>query len=183
MKALKSLTCSNHQSSARVVDGKLVLSFPHAITPVVWQMDLTQVKASALEVHEDKTTGVATLVLKTPGGSNTDVAPFEKKSQAVEALMAVSRALESAQGQIRVVAAGEAATYAQAPRKPFSPGKWIAAVLALFMLFILFNIWGSNLPQRPSSVESASSADPSAPRPEAEAGVPLSADDFLNNNQ
>ncbi len=177
--ALKSLSCSNHQASARVVDGKLVLSFPHAITPVVWQMDLTQVKASALEVHENKDTGVATLVLKTPGGSGSDVAPFEKKSQAVEALMAVSRALENAQGQIR-----PAAVETMAPahtRQPFSPGKWIAAILALFMIFILFNIWGSNLPQ-PSMVAGETSGGLAAQAPAAEAGVPLSADDFLNNN-
>jgi hypothetical protein len=177
MKALKSLSSSNNQSSARVVDGKLVLSFPHAITPVVWQMDLTQAKSSALEVHENKDTGVATLVLKTPGSGSTDVAPFEKKSQAVEALMAVSRALESAHGQIR---AGMAETVVTArPPAPFSPGKWIAAVLALFMLFILFNIWGANLPRSPSTVENP--AEFGAGQVQDQAGVPLSADEFLTN--
>jgi hypothetical protein len=178
--ALKSLTSSNNQSSARVVDGKLVLSFPHAITPVVWQMDLTQAKASALEVHENKDSGVSTLVLKTPGGSNTDIAPFEKKSQAVEALMAISRALENAQGQIRsgTTPYETVGTVHHHPRRGFTPGKWVAAVLALFMLLILINIWGSNLPRSPSSVTQDTSI---AQDPASQAGVPMSADDFLTS--
>ena len=49
--AIKAMGHGNYQSSARVVDGKLILSFPHALTPVVWQMDLSQTKASALEVQ------------------------------------------------------------------------------------------------------------------------------------
>ncbi len=176
--ALKSLNYSSNQASASVVDGKLILSFPHAITPVVWQMDLSQAKASALEVHENKDTGVATLVLKTPGGSNTDIAPFEKKSQAVDGLMAASRALESAHGQIRGVASDNIAM--TRPREAASTGKWIAAILALVMLFVLVNIWGSNLPQGPASVSNATSS--LSPPPMAEQnGVPLSAEDLLSN--
>ena len=177
--ALKSITGCNSQGSARVVDGKLILSFPHAITPVVWQMDLTQVKASALEVHENKDKGTATLVLKTPGGANTDIAPFEQKSQAVSALMAVSRALESAQGQIRPTAAVETINYGGA-RRSSGFGKALAVILGLVLLFILVNIWGSNLPQAPAGYE-GNSADATATSAPVETGVPLSADEFLNS--
>ena len=47
--ALKNISNKNG-ASANVVDGKLILSFPHAQTPVLWQMDLAQAKASAIEV-------------------------------------------------------------------------------------------------------------------------------------
>lgn len=175
--ALKSITGCNSHGSARVVDGKLILSFPHAITPVVWQMDLTQAKSSALEVHENKDKGTATLVLKTPGGANTDIAPFEQKAQAVSALMAVSRALESAQGQIRPV---ETVNYTGiAPRRSFAPGKWLAIFLGILLLIILFNIWGSNLPRPPSGLE-GDSINPVSQSAPVESGVPLSADEFLN---
>ena len=46
-------------TSASVVDGKLILSFPHAQTPVLWQMDLTQAKASSLEVTKSEKGKVA----------------------------------------------------------------------------------------------------------------------------
>ena len=41
-------------ASANVVDGKLILSLPEAENPVVWQMDLSSAKASALEVKKDE---------------------------------------------------------------------------------------------------------------------------------
>ncbi|MCC7304948.1 MAG: hypothetical protein IT558_01675 [Alphaproteobacteria bacterium] len=186
--ALKSFGCrSSCSSSAKVVDGKLILSFPEALTPVLWQMDLEQAKASAIEVRENKDNGSFVLTLKTPRGEAVDVAPFSDRQQAVDALMAAARALESAHGKIRAPrAANEAGSpvdYARAP-KPASAGKWIAGILAVFMLFVLFNIWGSLLPRQaslsqanpgPASASQASGGDIPA------SGMPVSADDYLNS--
>ena len=51
--------------SAKIVDGILILSLPDALRPVVWQMELSQSRTSALEVreHED---GTYHLTLKPP---------------------------------------------------------------------------------------------------------------------
>lgn len=184
--ALKSFSSSH--SSARVVDGKLILSLPHALTPVVWQMDMTQAKASALEVRENGGKNTFSLILKTPRGEDTEIAPFETRAQAVEALMSVARALENAQGQIRPfpettgLGGGEAA---YRPAKSRSLGKWVAGILSVLLLLILVNIWGSLLPRDPEGV-SGRPIDPvsldSAPAAKS-SGVPVSADDFLNGQK
>lgn len=183
--AMKSVRAAHLQSSARVVDGKLILSFPQALTPVVWQMDLNQAKASALEVREDKTAATFVLTLKTPRGESTEIAPFETREQAVTALMAVSRALETAQGHIRPVSMASGAstiTVAQggeSGRRQGRAGKWAAAILGLVFLFLLINIWGSLLPRSPSGFEGAALRPASEGMDNVESGVPLSADDVL----
>lgn len=170
--ALKSLSCPAKPSSARVVDGKLILSFPEALTPVVWQMDLTQTKASALEVKQDKDR--FTLALKTPKGEVIDIASFEKREAAVSGLMAASKALESGQGQIRPV--GTSSTIEQI-RPKSSLKKWILIALGVLALWLLFNMWAlqqnssSNITSGTGQTESSGSADTS--------GVPIPADEFL----
>lgn len=183
--ALKIL--SSLSSSARVVDGKLILSFPHALTPVVWQMDLAQAKASALEVRENATKNNYTLVLKSPRSDDHDIASFETRAQAVEALMAVARAFESAHGQIRPLAATGNESYTTSAHPHQRPGrgagKWIAAILGVLLFLILLNIWGSFLPRYPEGVSGRPIAPSSANAAPSQSGVPLSADDFLNAQQ
>ncbi len=178
--ALKSLACPR-SSSASVVDGKLILSFPNALTPVVWQMDLTQAKASALEVREDKDGGAFMLTLKKPEGETTDIASFEKRTQAVEGLMAASKALENAHGHIRPVTGVQSSGGGNQQAKTKSSGKWIPAVIAIVLLVVLFGVWGSLAPYSPgNSVQQPGFNPASTTSPPADtAGVPISADDFL----
>ncbi len=178
--ALKSIACPR-SSSANVVDGKLILSFPDALTPVVWQMDLTHAKASALEVRETKEGGAFTLTLKNPKDETVDIASFEKRTQAVEGLMAASKALANAHGQIRpVTATSSSATVQQA--KQSSPGKWITAIIAIVLLVVLFGIWGSLAPETPGNYAQPGLGPAAATSsPANEAGVPISADDFLRS--
>ncbi len=177
--AMKRLKESNTQARASIVDGKLILSLPHALTPVVWQMDLAQAKASALEVRDNKENGSSALILKTARGETTEIAPFEKKSDAVDALMAVSRALESAHGHIRGgAAAGETATVVS-PAQPRKRGKWIAIVLGLLMLLVLINLWGAMLPSTPRGFETSPLSPVSQTGGGDQNGVPVSADEFL----
>jgi hypothetical protein len=170
-------------ASARVVDGKLILSLPDAQTPVVWQMDITQTKSSALEARHDEEKGIYILTLKTPRGATVEIAPFDNRDFAVEGLMAASHALENAHGQIRrdnaATAANDQTVYTAPPSHTKSSTKKIFLVIvAIFALLFLFNIWGSQLPRTPSSVTSNISATADI-NPRESSGVAVSADDFL----
>lgn len=178
MKLAARKTQSN--SSARVVDGKLILSYPEALTPIVWQMDLAQAKASALEVRESPK-GVS-LILKTAKGETTEIAPFATKEEAVAALMAAARALETAHGQIR--GAGAANEAGGAPyAAPAKRSRWTAGILGVLLILVLMVIWVSLAPRPPMSVDASGAPVPSS-RPggapaQEENGVPLSADEVL----
>ncbi len=167
-------------STARVVDGKLILSFPEALNPVVWQMDLVQAKASALEVREGSK-GSFVLVLKTPKSETTEIAPFGTKDQAVEALMAAAGALENAHGQIRPVGIASAGRGPATTEKKKS--KWAASILGLTLIAALFVLWGASAPRAPVSGDNEGLSPNPAMNFGAgggeENGVPLSADEFL----
>jgi len=174
-------------ASARVVDGKLILSLPDASTPVVWQMDLTQTKASALEVRHNQDKTVFTLTLKTPKGETLDIAPFDSREFAVEGLMAASFALENAHGQIRDFPAECAndqprTRYIGSKPKSGAGKKWLIAFGALFALFILLNIWTAVTPIRPMNQDQmmAQYGGVQTIAPQERTGVAVSADEFLN---
>ena len=176
---------SLYQSSAKVVDGNLILSLPDAVNPVVWRMELGGVKASALEVRTDAS-GAFLLTLKTPKGEVHDIAPYAERDSAVAALMRASAALQNAEGKITPLAAA-------APLQPGSPNtavfmkpdhstlKWLAAFAAVIFVIFLF----AYLSRLDSTIEVAT-APPGAEtatsvtgQPGVESGVPQSADDLL----
>lgn len=189
---------------ASVVDGKLILSFPEAITPIVWQMDLADAKSSSFEVTQEE--GTFALVTKKQGAAKKDViAPFHNKEDAVTALMATSSALENAHGQIRVIGGNSSAghladalpqvphhnspSYYAAPAHKKTGGafKWIIGLVILFVLVTLIVMTMNMRPRIPASVDNAAGLNaPRASAPETsgnaaeQAGVPVSADDFLN---
>ncbi len=141
--------------AARVVDGNLILSLPDAINPVVWRMELGSVKASALEVRQTAGGGVYSLMLKTPKGEAHEIAPYATRESAVAALMEVSGALQSAQGQIAPDAAPHVSA---APAAKERDGmKWIAALAGVVALIFLFSFIGRLTP--PPSSTSAPMAD------------------------
>jgi hypothetical protein len=165
------------RSSARVVDGKLILSFPDALTPVLWQMDLGEAKASALEVLPGEGASHI-LTLRTARGESLDIAPFATREEAVQGLMAVSRALENAHGQIRPGSSNGPGIRINAPKLKTGGAKnWGVAVLGLLFAFALFSMWASLAPRPPSGINSGAPGAASAPP--SNAGVPLSADDYL----
>ncbi len=172
------------QSSAKVVDGKLILSFPNAVRPILWQMDFSQVKVSALEVlpaNNDAAEGSFILSLKTPKGEMIEIAPFEKKEQAVCGLVAASKALESAHGKIRPFQTANEDNKSASPTE-ISPKKkrwWptiLLGALLLFVLYVWINIAPTPLPQEPLGSGSAQRSNSAN-----SVGVPMSADDFLNS--
>lgn len=189
MKDSQSGTALAVQSRAKVVDGKLILTFTNAITPVIWQMDLVGAKASALLLSEQD--GVFSLVLKTPKGETLHIAPFKTQDLALQALMVASDALENAQGQIRPSAPAAAAYHAPSyeaamaanmasPRgqKPRRWGRYVLGAMALLLAILVWmNISVQNRQQ--AAVQSAANSASVEMPQQAEPGVPLSADDFL----
>ncbi|MGB0720202.1 MAG: hypothetical protein ACPGRX_06995, partial [Bdellovibrionales bacterium] len=158
-----------------------------ALTPVVWQMDLDQVKASALEVLRNEDKNCFTLTLKTPKGETLDAATFETREDAVEGLMAASKALQDAHGRIRgtQIAANDqnrAIAAAHASRPKGSKTKWVVGIACVLLLVVLFGLMGSMAPQGPNSFQQPASQTAQIQGQSAaeSAGVAVNADDFLN---
>lgn len=169
-------------STAKVIDGILILSLPDAISPVVWQMELGQSKSSALEIRNGDN-GQFILTLKTPRQDVLEIAAYANRDQAIKALLVTSSALEKAQGQLKVMPANTnsnsnsngypvpAVTYAKAGSgllKKFLTilGMTFASIVALVLvIFIAGKILLST---------------PSTPAPGSNS-APVSADEFLEN--
>lgn len=176
---LQKLT-GGYKADASVVDGKLILSFPGAITPIVWQMDLSKAKASALEIQE-KNGGYA-LVLKTAKGETTDIAPFDERAKALDGLMAASRALSSAHGHIYTPTQGsDSATPNAQGAYPKKKSKLIPILLSVLGVIVLLWILSAVNYQAPQGYNNASAPSQQSANSAAQSsGVAVSADDFLS---
>ncbi len=179
-------------STAKVIDGTLILTLPDAVRPVVWQMQLGQTKSSALEVREEAD-GNFMLMLKTPRADVIEIAPFSSREKAVKALLAVSRALEKAQGQLSSYSGN--AAYPVPALIPCSRFGWLgrlfrgALMILLAFIMLVFLIAGTIWVVSPARDEMdmpSESAETMPTLPEQPAsidqtvGKPVSADDFLN---
>lgn len=194
---LRSLKHKNHDdANASVVDGKLILSFPEALTPIVWQMDLSDAKSSSFEVIGDGDNFA--LVTKKQGAQKKEnIAPFPTKDQAIAALMATSSALKNGHGHIHPTGAAQPSQAVpqqvyhmppQAGSGKGSAGKWIVAILCLLVIGFLFIMILNMQPRMAGSSggmsttsSSASAGSASAPSSANSAGVPVSADEFLQS--
>lgn len=165
---------TSYRSTAKVVDGSLVLSLPDALVPTLMRMDLEEVRAAALEVTPRKETYV--LTLKVSKDNIRDIAPFETREQAVAALMAASQALEKGSARANYTPADE-----QRAGTSGSALKWVGAVGVVLFLFWIVSSMGSQIPRPPASegaTNTASATGASAGGKDA-TGVPLSADEYL----
>jgi hypothetical protein len=176
-------------SSAKVVDGVLILSLPNAVTPALWQMELGQSKSSALEVRE-QTDGTFMLVLKTPRQDVQDIAPFAAREDAVEALLAVAAAMEKAHGQLRQPQIVQAGPDSAGTHHTYLPAivphplhthphrhRWIK--IALGVLIVLGLIFFVTRPSPRAPIEDAGGNIGADGAPQT--GEPVSADDFFKN--
>ena len=186
MTALWKKNTDSYESSAKVVDGNLIISLPDAMTPVVWRMELGSVKASALEVRTNASDGTFVLSLKTPKGDVHDVAPFDSKDIAVRALMRVSNALQGAAGRMSAPVQATGVSSAQEiPSRPAISGgagpasfKWLIALVGVIVVIFLFSQMSTMA--RQYALSGGSQQDTSAANPSGTAsGVPLSAEDEL----
>ncbi len=169
--------------SAKVVDGKLILSFPQAARPILWHMDLAETRSCAFEIRESEAVkGQFSLLLKRDKESDQEIASFKDIQSATEALMAVSSALEKTRNY-QLPAAGTATMQPVGAQE--SGGSFLkvaGAILGVFILLILSGMLWSMSPRAPASLKSASTSDlrASAQKSAKEnIGQPMSADDFL----
>jgi hypothetical protein len=170
-------------SGAKVVDGRLVLSLTDAIKPVVWQFDISVAKSSAVELRETNG-GETTLVLKTAKQDVQDIASYDTPSKAVKALLAISRAMERAQGHMNAPQAGTYPPPAIIPHTGFNLKSIIAklfmnllTVMVILFLLFLAVVWFvplSGSGDQASVPQVTEQAPLSAPAGEAQ-----SADEFL----
>ena len=171
-----SLFSSKTKSNAEIVDGKLILSCPGAIKPVVWQMDLASVKASALEIEHNKDKKSHILILKTARGETSEIVSFTDQTSAFDTLMKAAKALSKARGKIQT-AANTSSTYVGSSNKA---GHFFKTLLLLALGGAL-TVGGlmtiSLMGQKRFVGNSANTSAPTQAPPQN--GVPLSADDFL----
>ena len=180
------LCCSKNKkaqtgTTAQLVDGSLVMSMPDALTPAVWRYDLGSSKDVVFQVEEDDKGQHVFMALV--GKTTKVVASYETKDMAVNALMAASTALEH--GQQHGHACGHthkqnaAAGHGGAAPEKSGKGHMIASLAGLAILALLIFMLMNAQPTRLDSGVSESAAPAGAVSGGSQAGVPMSADDFL----
>lgn len=181
MKWLQNLT-GGYSSSAKVVNDTLVLSLPDAKSPVVWRMELAEIKAAAFELQQKDEDFL--LVMKTSKGDTQQIAPFDNRAKALRALMSTSQAMEHAETLSRAGAndEGKPVFISQQGAKKRS-GQAVAGLIGIIilggLLFILTQVSGNGQYATAGNMAaSVGNGGVSAPAGGA-AGVPVSADDFL----
>lgn len=189
MTALWKKTNDTYESSAKVVDGNLIISLPDALNPIVWRMELGSVKASALEIRPHANDGTFILSLKTAKGDVHEIAPFTSREIAVRALMRVSNALQGASGKMTAPSfTGPGVSTAQEmPSRPAIYGasgasalKWIVALVGVIIVIFLFAQMSNMAKQYAAGSDSGGQAATNTTgAPTGETGVPQSADDAL----
>ena len=204
MKWMENLT-GGYSSSAKVVNGKPngskpTVSFgdepknpiletkiylPDAKSPIVWRMELGEIKAAAFEIQQED--GTYILVMKTPKGSVQEIAPFNDKGGAMRALMAASHAMEQAQSVTTAANDGApASTIVSAAPAKKGGGQMVAGIVGIILLggliFAMMQV-GPHRPQDFNANGSMTKAGASSTTGTGDAanapGVPVSADDFL----
>jgi hypothetical protein len=169
-----------HHSTAKVVDGSLILSLPDATIPVVMRLSLEEAKSAAFTVIEKDNKFILRVTLSEK--DSRDIAPYEEKEKAVSALMAASSALE------------KGSRYASNDNRMSGDtlkniAKWGAALGVLFFLYVVISSLSSSLPRAPitanvqnqmNNAPATSANAPTATSPRATTGVAVPADQFLS---
>ena len=177
-----SIFSHKHSASAKVVDGSLVLSLPDAVMPVVMRLSLDDVKSATLGVEEKE--GYFYLVVRFSETEARDIAPYDRREGAVNALMTASSALEKGSSRsgsetnISGVLAHDSASKG-------TVWKWAGTFAVLILLvYVIFNL-NDNLPRvtgGPNVPAGASQTSANAPfTGQVQTGVPMSADNFLSS--
>ncbi|PJB69988.1 MAG: hypothetical protein CO093_09095 [Alphaproteobacteria bacterium CG_4_9_14_3_um_filter_47_13] len=182
MKWLNHMTGS-YSSSAKITNNTLILSLPDAMSPVVWRMDLEEMKSAAFEIEQED--GHYILQMKTPKNDPRKIAPFENRASAMKALMAASHAMEQAQSTMASarIASHHPLSMAAAPSaKKGKTGQIIMALIGVIILGGLLFILTQTGPQKSGISSSTGISRTQTQSGESEnVGVPQSADEFLRS--
>ena len=175
---------NNTSSTVTVAGGKLILSLPDAQMPIVWQMDLEKAESTAFTIQEDKKDKHFALISKAQNDEASEIALFDEKQPAVDILMKISAVLQSSSEKCSVSEKEDNSQLKNScsKRKIRSGDDKTPALIALGLIILLVLIWfffalgRGEEGSRTASIDSLSSSTA-----QDSSGVPVSADDFLNN--
>lgn len=175
-----------YKSKAIIAGDKLILSFPDAVTPVMWHMEFKSLSQSAIELEVGKD-GVFSLVSKQGSKAKQIIAKFESRAKAIRALMQTTKALENGIRQTQTMHTAQTPATPIVMPKPSILGSIFRSfftiigtvlLVGLFIAGIAFFVFGGSITtSNQAVVPQASSTQPSGPT----GGVPFSAEDFLKN--
>lgn len=172
------------KSSARVADGRLILSLPDAETPVIWVMDLDEASTAIIRLEGDKQ---GNSILKKYGskGAAETVAVYRDRRYASRALVQASKALEKARGS-RVRVGPNAQPVIIRPASKITT--IFTGFLYIWFAFFLLSNLASYITAKSSALGTTTinnqadiAANPDGSDMDA-TGVPLPANDFLKKN-
>ena len=169
------------QNKVSIAGNKLILSLPEAHSPVVWQMGLDSAQSSAFTISEDKKKKIFALVSKDQDGSETVIADFKNKDDAVAILMQTSEVLQSGASTPNAAQSSDAAN--QNANVPKDKSDKYGALIAFALIVVLFSVWmmsASSKIEDATGVYGSPQAELSV-SPRESSGVAVSADDFLSN--
>ena len=169
--------CNANKPKAQLSGNNLVLSLPDAMTPVVWMIDTKTSGSFFMRIEEDAN---GLFILQKIEGTGKeikieDIAYYKNKYSATQAMNKIGRVLDSAD------------------RQPSAKGKIFATVLITTIFLVLLALAGLYAlgkgwinPGQPLTAPQ-NTAQQSAPPPVIgntpdAVGVPLSADEYMNQN-
>lgn len=180
-------------SEASVIDNYLVLSFPHAVEPVIWRMALDEIGTATLEVKKEARSENYALILKKTKTSQVKIAILETRDEAVEALQTASNALLNKQTPsplarkekpvVSAIAQENSKEILDNIRKERTKPskKWVYLGIAALFVILLYSYLGSLIPEQANgfNAETSTTASPLS-TPAQKTGVALDADDFFS---
>lgn len=158
--------CCGKDTQVKIVDDSLVLSFPDALEPVVWRMQLSHAKQAGFEIREND--GKFQLIRK-DGQDVETIAGFQDREHAVGALMDISGALQGGGKKGSAAASGGAR---------HETVQWLIAIVGVVVVGLMFLYLSRIAPVDSQAMVSASSTE-TAGDPTTSSGVPVSADAYL----
>jgi hypothetical protein len=169
------------KSSAKVADGRLILTLPDAQTPVIWIMDLNEATTSVLRIESDQQN--LHVIKKLNGKSAADtVGVYASREKAEAALQKASKALAKAQNsRLHTGQNNQPVIIRPASR---AARIFTAFLYIWFALYLTGNIFyyfaNSTAPTPQTSINQQ--AVPTPQTQQNTDGVPQSADEFLQNS-
>lgn len=165
------------QPQAQCVDNVLILSFPNAIDPIVWRMDVNEIKTASFEIQSLKEKNAFKLFLKPKNGKEEIIACFNDKDTAFEALMLASDALHNDNANIKSTT--KTKSKKEKKEKKRGSGKWLALFGGVILIAILYFYMISLIPNTQSFQPTSTSLNNEQINTQDKTGVPVSADDFF----
>lgn len=170
----KNAVSNNVSSNVTINAGKLILSLPDAKSPTIWQVNIDAAQLSAFSIKEDSKKKTFSLVSQDSSESINEIAAFDDKQEAVDILMEISNVLQTTQSKNKSNPSND--------NKTGSDNK-IGAVISVALIVVLIIIWTQTSSKKSGlgTQGSASVSSSSSVNASESSGVPMSADDFLNN--